>query len=439
MGRRIANPFIQSVPRRSSRARSSEEDAVLVAVDTSPPLRTPISGEKVIIHDFPVSFCHQTWRLGTQYHSGCRFGQFLHCNSNVLSQKPCVVAVRNRSHERILHALPIVTNQYQIDQTVRKYIQLILVLVLCNHHLICVRDKYLVVMNDVQTNGVDTGHQVIHNATRNRTNFMMSQNTKDRLSSPELISIVWPLSIITREMPIVFVHPHIRLELQLSFSPILNQTMITWTIITITWCKHFSPWYIVDPFENVAPNPSPFITNLSFITTTFCCRCYFLDVPSGPLSARTERDAVLQGTAVFTSYLPVYAGFRDTMGWGGVGQWWRSFGLDHTLVMLRHALGWSGVGWDSAACFSLLQKRKDESNRVRTEKIGDLSQDKDWLKVWRKNEIKDKCSINLYWEAWAHEIFKLDSTIKTAHKTFIYTYIYICLYLYIYRYGYVCI
>ena len=39
-----------------------------------------------------------------------------------------------------------------------------------------------------------------------------------------------------------------------------------------------------------------------------------------------------------------------------------------TLVMLRHALGWGGVGWDSAACFSLLQKRKDESNRVRTEK-----------------------------------------------------------------------
>jgi hypothetical protein len=120
-------------------------------------------------------------------------------------------------------------------------------------------------------------------------------------------------------MPIVFVHPHIRLELQLSFSPILNQTMITWTIITITWCKHFSPWYIVDPFENVAPNPSPFITNLSFITTTFCCQCYFLDVPSGPLSARTERDAVLQGKAVFMSYLPVYAGFRDTMGWGAVG------------------------------------------------------------------------------------------------------------------------
>ena len=41
---------------------------------------------------------------------------------------------------------------------------------------------------------------------------------------------------------------------------------------------------------------------------------------SGPLSARTERDAVLQGTAVFMAYLPVYAGFRDTMGWGGMGQ-----------------------------------------------------------------------------------------------------------------------
>ena len=44
---------------------------------------------------------------------------------------------------------------------------------------------------------------------------------------------------------------------------------------------------------------------------------WFFVVPSGPLSARAERDAVLQGTAVFMSYLPVYAGFRDTMGWGG--------------------------------------------------------------------------------------------------------------------------
>ena len=43
----------------------------------------------------------------------------------------------------------------------------------------------------------------------------------------------------------------------------------------------------------------------------------YLVVPSGPLSAPTDRDAVLQGTAVFMSYLPVYAGFRDTMGWGG--------------------------------------------------------------------------------------------------------------------------
>ena len=51
-----------------------------------------------------------------------------------------------------------------------------------------------------------------------------------------------------------------------------------------------------------------------------CCCLLLFVVPSGPLSARTERDAVLQGTAVFMSYLPVYAGFRDTMGWGGVGQ-----------------------------------------------------------------------------------------------------------------------
>jgi len=36
-------------------------------------------------------------------------------------------------------------------------------------------------------------------------------------------------------------------------------------------------------------------------------------VPSGPLSARTERDAVLQGTAVFMLYLPVYAGLDSTI------------------------------------------------------------------------------------------------------------------------------
>ena len=29
--------------------------------------------------------------------------------------------------------------------------------------------------------------------------------------------------------------------------------------------------------------------------------------------------------------------------WGGVGQWWRSFGLDH-VVDATHALGWGGVG-----------------------------------------------------------------------------------------------
>ena len=81
---------------------------------------------------------------------------------------------------------------------------------------------------------------------------------------------------------------------------------------------------------------------------------------------------------------------RHALGWGGVGQWWRSFGLDHVVdatprigvgwggaVMTFlwtwsrwwcYATHWGGVGWDSAACFSLLQKRKDESNRVRTEK-----------------------------------------------------------------------
>ena len=56
-----------------------------------------------------------------------------------------------------------------------------------------------------------------------------------------------------------------------------------------------------------------------------------------------------------------------------------------TLLMLRHALGWGGVGWGS-----------------------------------------DDVPLDL--------ITLLDSTIKSARKTFIYTYIYICLYLCIYIY-----
>ena len=103
--------------------------------------------------------------------------------------------------------------------------------------------------------------------------------------------------------------------------------------------------------------------------------------------------------------------------WGGVGQWWRSFGLDH----VGDAMPRIGVGWGGTVLHALAFYRKERMSWIGCEpkKIGDLSQDKDWLKVWRKNEIKDKCSINLYWQAWAHEIFKLDSTIKSAHKTFI--------------------
>ena len=110
-----------------------------------------------------------------------------------------------------------------------------------------------------------------------------------------------------------------------------------------------------------------------------CCCLLLFVVPSGPLSARTERDAVLQGTAVFMSYLPLYAGFRDTMGWGGVGWGSDDVPLDLiTLLMLRHALGWGS----------------------------------------------DDVPLDL--------ITFLDSTIKSARKTFVYTNIYICLYLYIY-------
>ena len=133
---------------------------------------------------------------------------------------------------------------------------------------------------------------------------------------------------------------------------------------------------------------------------------------------------------------------RHALGWGGVGQWWRSFGLDHVVdATPRIGVGWCGVGqwwrsfgldhavdatprigvgWGGTVLHALAFYRKERMSRIGCEpkKIGDLSQDKDWLKVWRKNEIKDKCSINLYWQ-WAHEIFKLDSTIKSAHKTFI--------------------
>ena len=123
---------------------------------------------------------------------------------------------------------------------------------------------------------------------------------------------------------------------------------------------------------------------------------------------------------------------RHALGWGGVGwgQWRRSFGLNYVIdVTPRIGVGWGGTGLHALAFY-----RKERMSRIGCEpkKIGDLSQDKDWLKVWRKTEIKNKCSINFYWQPWVHEIFKLDSTIKSAHKIFIYTYIYICLYLYIY-------
>ena len=73
---------------------------------------------------------------------------------------------------------------------------------------------------------------------------------------------------------------------------------------------------------------------------------------------------------------------RHALGWGGVGWGSDDVPLDLiTLLMLRHVLGWGGVGWDSAACFSLLQKERMSRIGSEPKKIGDLSQDKDWLKV----------------------------------------------------------
>ena len=76
-----------------------------------------------------------------------------------------------------------------------------------------------------------------------------------------------------------------------------------------------------------------------------------------------------RSTAGHGGFYVIFASVRRVsrpMGWGGVGQWWRSFGLDH-VVDATPRIG-VGLGWDSAACFSRLQKRKDESNRVRTAK-----------------------------------------------------------------------
>ena len=85
--------------------------------------------------------------------------------------------------------------------------------------------------------------------------------------------------------------------------------------------------------------------------------------------------------------------------WGGVGWGSDDVPLDLiTVLMLRHALGWGGVGWGGGS---------------------------------------DDVPLDL--------ITLLDSTIKSARKTFIYTYIVIsvciCMYIYIYieTYGYVCI
>ena len=81
---------------------------------------------------------------------------------------------------------------------------------------------------------------------------------------------------------------------------------------------------------------------------------------------------------------------RHALGWGGVGQWWRSFGLNHVVDATPRI----GVGWGGTVLHALAFYRKERMRRIGCEpkKIGDLSQDKDWLKVWRKNEIKDKCS-----------------------------------------------
>ena len=97
---------------------------------------------------------------------------------------------------------------------------------------------------------------------------------------------------------------------------------------------------------------------MTFLWTWSRCWCY-----------ATHWGGVGWGGAVMTFLWTWSRCWCYATHWGGVGWGSDDVPLDLiTLVMLRHALGWGGVGWDSAACFSLLQKRKDESNRVRTEK-----------------------------------------------------------------------
>ena len=88
-----------------------------------------------------------------------------------------------------------------------------------------------------------------------------------------------------------------------------------------------------------------------------------------PLDLLMLRHALGWGGAVMTFLWTWSRCWCYATHWGGVV--WGGAVMTFLWTWSRcwcYATHWGGVGWDSAACFSLLQKRKDESNRVRTEK-----------------------------------------------------------------------
>ena len=69
---------------------------------------------------------------------------------------------------------------------------------------------------------------------------------------------------------------------------------------------------------------------------------WFFVVPSGPLSARAERDA---STAGYGGFYVIFASVRRVSRHHGVGWGSDDVPLDLiTVLMLRHGLGWGGVG-----------------------------------------------------------------------------------------------
>ena len=115
---------------------------------------------------------------------------------------------------------------------------------------------------------------------------------------------------------------------------------------------------------------------------------------------------------------------RHALGWGGVGQWWRSFGLDHVVdATPRIGVGWGGVGqwWRSFG----LDHGVDATPRIGVGWGGAVMT---FLWTW------SRCwCYATHWGGvgWGSDdvpldlITLLDSTIKSARKTFIYIYLYL--------------